>query len=57
MHDLARLVGKSWWEGAVEISERDGYEPGVPCWVATVHSDPEKAVSFYTERSAGRPPT
>ncbi len=31
------------------MSERDGYEPGVPCWVATVHSDPEKAVSFYTE--------
>src|SRR3712207_2551038 len=31
------------------MSERDGYEPGVPCWVATVHSDPEKAVSFYTQ--------
>jgi uncharacterized protein len=31
------------------MSERDGYEPGVPCWVATVHPDPEKAVSFYTE--------
>ncbi|HKH37541.1 MAG TPA: hypothetical protein VKA82_10285, partial [Rubrobacter sp.] len=29
------------------MSERDGYEPGVPCWVATVH--PEKAVGFYTE--------
>ena len=31
------------------MSERDGYEPGVPCWVATVHPDPVKAVSFYTE--------
>ena len=31
------------------MSERDGYRPGVPCWVATVHPDPEKAVSFYTE--------
>jgi predicted enzyme related to lactoylglutathione lyase len=31
------------------MSERDGYEPGVPCWVATAHPDPEKAVSFYTE--------
>jgi uncharacterized protein len=31
------------------MSERDGYEPGVPCWVAAVHPDPEKAVSFYTE--------
>ena len=31
------------------MSERDGYEPGVPCWVATVHPDPQKAVSFYSE--------
>ena len=31
------------------MSERDGYEPGVPCWVAAVHPDPEKAVNFYTE--------
>jgi predicted enzyme related to lactoylglutathione lyase len=31
------------------MSERDGYEPGVPCWVVTVHPDPEKAVTFYTE--------
>jgi uncharacterized protein len=31
------------------MSERDGYEPGVPCWVATFHPDPEKAVGFYTE--------
>jgi predicted enzyme related to lactoylglutathione lyase len=31
------------------MSERDGYEPGVPCWVTTVHPNPEKAVGFYTE--------
>src|SRR5919106_1741621 len=31
------------------MSERDGYEPGVPCWVAAVHADPEAAVRFYTE--------
>jgi predicted enzyme related to lactoylglutathione lyase len=31
------------------MSERDGYEPGVPCCVATVHPDPEEAVGFYTE--------
>ena len=31
------------------MSERDGYEPGVPCWVATVHPNPEKVVGFYTE--------
>ncbi len=28
--------------------ERDGYIPGVPCWVDTSHPDPEAAVSFYT---------
>ena len=31
------------------MSERDGYWSGVPCWVASFHSDPEKAVNFYTE--------
>ena len=30
------------------MSERNGYEPGVPCWVAGVHPDPELAVGFYT---------
>jgi predicted enzyme related to lactoylglutathione lyase len=45
----AWLVWESGREGAEELSKRDGYESGVPCWVATVHPDPEKAVSFYTE--------
>jgi uncharacterized protein len=27
--------------------ERDGYIPGVPCWVDTNQPDPEAAVSFY----------
>ena len=31
------------------MSTRDGYQLGVPCWVASVHPDPEKAVGFYTE--------
>ena len=31
------------------MSERDGYQPGVPCWIAAVHDDPEAAVGFYTE--------
>jgi uncharacterized protein len=31
------------------MSERDGYQAGVPCWVASVYPDPEKAVTFYTE--------
>jgi uncharacterized protein len=31
-----------------EMSERDGYHTGVPCWVASGHPEPEKAVAFYT---------
>ena len=27
--------------------ERDGYPPGVPCWVDTGQPDPEAAVGFY----------
>jgi predicted enzyme related to lactoylglutathione lyase len=33
-------------EGAA-LLERDGYPPGVPCWVDTGQPDPEAAVSFY----------
>ena len=29
------------------MPERDGYIPGVPCWVDTNQPDPEAAVSFY----------
>jgi uncharacterized protein len=29
------------------MSERDGYEAGVPCWVDTGQPDPQAAVSFY----------
>jgi uncharacterized protein len=29
------------------LSERDGYEHGVPCWVDTGQPDPEAAVGFY----------
>jgi len=31
------------------MSKRDGYQPGVPCWIASIHPDPEAAVGFYTE--------
>jgi uncharacterized protein len=31
------------------MSERDGYEPGVPCWVDTWQPDADTAVAFYTE--------
>ncbi len=29
------------------MRERDGYPPGVPCWVDTSQPDPEAAVTFY----------
>jgi hypothetical protein len=31
------------------MSERDGYEHGVPCFASGVFPDPEAAVRFYTE--------
>jgi predicted enzyme related to lactoylglutathione lyase len=30
------------------LTERDGYEHGVPCWVDTWQEDPDTAVRFYT---------
>jgi uncharacterized protein len=27
--------------------ERDGYPPGVSCWIDTGRQDPERAVAFY----------
>jgi predicted enzyme related to lactoylglutathione lyase len=30
------------------MRERDGYLPGVPCWVDTSQPDPEAAVAFYS---------
>ncbi len=32
-----------------EMSEHEGYQAGVPCWVAAVLPDPEEAVDFYAE--------
>src|SRR5579859_4388695 len=29
------------------MRERDGYIPGVPCWVDTTQPDPDAAVAFY----------
>jgi hypothetical protein len=31
------------------VIERDGYLPGVPCWVDTSQPDPEAGVAFYRE--------
>jgi hypothetical protein len=30
------------------VLERDGYLPGVPCWIDTSQPDPETAVGFYS---------
>ena len=30
------------------MSERDGYIPGVPCWIDTSQPDPEAALPFYS---------
>ena len=29
------------------MPERDGYIPGVPCWVDTSQPDPDAALAFY----------
>jgi predicted enzyme related to lactoylglutathione lyase len=29
------------------MSERDGYQPAVPCWVDTAQPDPQAAMDFY----------
>jgi len=29
------------------VSERDGYQPGVPCWISSRHPDAEGAARFY----------
>ena len=31
------------------MAERDGYIPGVPCWIDTQHPDPDAAVAFYRD--------
>src|SRR5688500_6164943 len=31
----------------MRMPERDGYIPGVPCWIDTSQPDPEAAVDFY----------
>jgi predicted enzyme related to lactoylglutathione lyase len=30
------------------VAERDGYIPGVPCWVDTSQPDPDRAIAFYS---------
>lgn len=29
------------------MSERDGFQPGVPCWVETWQNDPDRAIEYY----------
>jgi hypothetical protein len=34
-------------EEANAMSQRHGYQPGVPCWIDTWQADPEAAMVFY----------
>jgi predicted enzyme related to lactoylglutathione lyase len=34
-------------EGAKAMSQRHGYQPGVPCWIDTWQADAEGAMAFY----------
>jgi uncharacterized protein len=43
------MVGSSNFNQGDEMSQRDGYQPGVPSWIAGAHPDPERAVAFYGE--------
>src|SRR5215470_12954855 len=43
---VGRAVARAPWRGA-GMPERDGYIPGVPCWVNTSQPDPEAATEFY----------
>jgi predicted enzyme related to lactoylglutathione lyase len=31
------------------MSERDGYQPGIPCWISSRHPDAEGAARFYAQ--------
>ena len=31
------------------MPDRDGYPPGVPCWVDTTQPDPDAAAAFYRD--------
>src|SRR5437588_12424733 len=43
------LVFPTTAEGASDMSERDRYEFGVPCWVDTAQPDVDAAMDFYAE--------
>ena len=34
--------------------DRDGYPPGVPCWIDVVQPDLDATMAFYGDCSAGR---
>src|SRR6476661_4927920 len=36
------------WNERSNMLERDGYIPGVPCWVETSQPDPDAAAAFYS---------
>jgi uncharacterized protein len=41
------VLGSDETSKGATMLERDGYPPGVPCWVDTGQPDPEAAASFY----------
>src|SRR3954454_20091903 len=44
------MVGNSNYIGYDRpMSERNGYKPGVPCWVDIWRDDPDAAAAFYTQ--------
>jgi uncharacterized protein len=60
---LVKVIRAITKEGGPTLLERDGYPPGVPCWVDTIQPDPEAAIAFYAdlfgwefeERTTGSP--
>src|SRR6266496_2056167 len=44
---VSRLPPHRHIEKGAPMIGRDGYIPGVPCWVDTTQPDPESAVDFY----------
>src|ERR671935_356274 len=44
---MARTVPRAQTTEGAAMPERDGYIPGVPCWVDTSQPDPRAAVDFY----------
>jgi predicted enzyme related to lactoylglutathione lyase len=49
MRKVSLWIGAPSGTNGADMSERDGYDPGVPCWVDTLQPDPRAASSFYRD--------